>query len=85
MLGIWFFVLPYYRGWQLPHLHSNEIDIAMGVAIDTRRIYKRPSMLPYESAAIVRGLMRVGLIAIYTMSYVIHYWVRHRIVPKIKK
>ena len=40
-------------------LHMNEIDVA-NRAIQTRRIYERPSMQPYESAAIVRGLMRAG-------------------------
>lgn len=38
-------------------LHMNEIDVATR-AINTRRVYERPSMQPYESAAIVRGLMR---------------------------
>ena len=40
-------------------MHMNEIDVA-NRAIQTRRVYERPSMQPYESAAIVRGLMRAG-------------------------
>lgn len=53
-----------YRGSLLSRLavaalHSGEIEIASR-AIETRRIYERPSMQPHESAAIVRGLMRVG-------------------------
>lgn len=42
-------------------MHSGEIEIATR-AIETRRKYERPSFQPYESAAIVRGLMRVGLV-----------------------
>jgi pentatricopeptide repeat protein len=40
-------------------LHMNEVEIARR-AIETRHVYERPSMQPYESAAIVRGLMRTG-------------------------
>lgn len=40
-------------------LHMKELDIAIR-AIETRRVYERPSMQPYESAAIVRGLMRMN-------------------------
>mmetsp|Transcript_128071 Transcript_128071/g.370678 ORF Transcript_128071/g.370678 Transcript_128071/m.370678 type:complete len:368 (+) Transcript_128071:33-1136(+) len=55
-----------YRGSLLSRLavaalHCRETDLAMR-AIQTRRIYERPSMLPYESAAIVRGLMRVDMV-----------------------
>lgn len=55
-----------YRGSLLSRLavaalHCKEIDIASR-AIETRRIYERPSMEPHESAAIVRGLMRVGMV-----------------------
>jgi len=39
-------------------LHMNEVELA-NQAIETRRVYERASMQPYESAAIVRGLMRV--------------------------
>jgi hypothetical protein len=42
-------------------LHMQEIEIANS-AINTRRVYERPSMQPYESAAIVRGLMRANKI-----------------------
>ena len=53
-----------YRGSLLSRLavaalHCGETDIASR-AIETRRVYERPSMQPHESAAIVRGLMRVG-------------------------
>ena len=39
-------------------LHTNEFETAKR-AIETRHVYERPSMEPYESAAIVRGLMRI--------------------------
>jgi hypothetical protein len=39
-------------------LHIGEQDIAFN-AIETRHIYERPTIMPHESAAIVRGLMRV--------------------------
>jgi len=53
-----------YRGSLLSRLavaalHCGEAEIASR-AIQTRRTYERPSMQPNESAAIVRGLMRVG-------------------------
>ncbi len=53
-----------YRGSLLSRLavaalHCGETEIAAR-AIKTRRINERPSMQPHESAAIVRGLMRVG-------------------------
>lgn len=53
-----------YRGSLLSRLavaalHCGETEVAFR-AIQTRRIYERPSMQPHESAAIVRGLMRVG-------------------------
>mmetsp|Transcript_18801 Transcript_18801/g.37913 ORF Transcript_18801/g.37913 Transcript_18801/m.37913 type:complete len:364 (+) Transcript_18801:59-1150(+) len=53
-----------YRGSLLSRLavaalHCGETDIASR-AIETRRVYERPSMQPHESAAIVKGLMRVG-------------------------
>jgi len=37
----------------------NELDTAQR-AIETRRVYERPSMQPHESAAVIRGLMRAG-------------------------
>lgn len=40
-------------------LHMSQVDIATCV-IDTRRTFERASMQPYESAAIVRGLMRAS-------------------------
>ena len=40
-------------------LHMDELEIALQ-AIQTRQQEERASMQPYESAAIVRGLMRVG-------------------------
>eukprot|EP00980_Cylindrotheca_fusiformis_P021328 scaffold8212_cov93-Cylindrotheca_fusiformis.AAC.8 len=42
-------------------LHMNAIEVAQQ-AIQTRRSSERSSMQPYESAAIVRGLMRAGQI-----------------------
>lgn len=53
-----------YRGSLLSRLavaalHCGEIELAER-AIRTRRIFERASMQPLESAAIVRGLMRVG-------------------------
>lgn len=53
-----------YRGSLLSRLavaalHAGEVETASR-AIEARRIYERPSMQPHESAAIVRGLMRVG-------------------------
>lgn len=39
-------------------LHMNEVELA-AKAIETRRVYERASMQPYESAAIIKGLMRV--------------------------
>ncbi|CAJ1935154.1 unnamed protein product [Cylindrotheca closterium] len=42
-------------------LHMSQVDIARR-AIDTRRNHERESMQPYESAAMVRGLMRAGQI-----------------------
>jgi hypothetical protein len=41
-------------------LHSNDVDLALE-AIQTRHIHERPSMQPFESAGIVRGLLRAGL------------------------
>lgn len=40
-------------------MHCGKTEIAAR-AIETRRVFERPSMQPHESAAIVRGLMRVG-------------------------
>lgn len=56
-----------YRGSLLSRLavaalHCGETNIAAR-AIETRRKDERSSMQPHESAAIVRGLMRVGRIA----------------------
>ena len=53
-----------YRGSLLSRLavaalHCGETEIASR-AIETRRKFERASMQPHESAAIVRGLMRVG-------------------------
>lgn len=42
-------------------LHMNAVDVAKS-AIRARRVSERPSMQPYESAAIVRGLMRANLV-----------------------
>jgi hypothetical protein len=54
-----------YRGTLLSRLavaafHVNEVDLARR-AIQTRNTFERASMAPFESAAIVRGLLRVGL------------------------
>jgi hypothetical protein len=40
-------------------LHMKAVDVASR-AINARRVHERPSMQPYESAAIVRGLMRTN-------------------------
>ena len=41
-------------------LHTGDVELAKQ-AIDTRRIHERPSMQPFESASIVRGLFRADL------------------------